>query len=53
MNLERLENQQSMLWYNEQAFWLAPGGGLPPSAQSGKWIFLLITEKDKKSFKVG
>ena len=22
MNLERLENQQSMLWYNEQAFWL-------------------------------
>lgn len=22
MNLERLENKQSMLWYNEQAFWL-------------------------------
>ena len=33
--------------------WLSPGGGLPPSAQSGKWIFQLITKKDKKSFKVG
>ncbi len=33
--------------------WLFPGGGLPPSAQSGKWIFQMITEKDKKRFKVG
>jgi phytoene dehydrogenase-like protein len=32
--------------------WLFPGGGLPPSAQSGKWLFQLITKKDKKKFKV-
>ncbi|MCK4746897.1 MAG: NAD(P)/FAD-dependent oxidoreductase, partial [Bacteroidales bacterium] len=30
--------------------WIFPGGGLPPSAQSGKWVFQLITEKDKKKF---
>ena len=32
--------------------WLFPGGGLPPSAQSGKWLFQLITKKDRKKFKV-
>jgi len=32
--------------------WLTPGGGLPPSAQSGKWIFQQITKKDRKEFKV-
>lgn len=32
--------------------WLFPGGGLPPSAQSGKWLFQLITRKDKKKFRV-
>jgi len=32
--------------------WLFPGGGLPPSAQSGKWLFQEITKKDKKKFKV-
>ena len=32
--------------------WLFPGGGLPPSAQSGKWLFQLITKKDKKKFRV-
>jgi phytoene dehydrogenase-like protein len=32
--------------------WLFPGGGLPPSAQSGKWLFQWITKKDKKKFKV-
>jgi phytoene dehydrogenase-like protein len=25
--------------------WLFPGGGLPPSAQSGKWVIDLITKK--------
>jgi phytoene dehydrogenase-like protein len=32
--------------------WLFPGGGLPPSAQSGKWLFQWITKKDRKKFKV-
>ncbi len=32
--------------------WLSPGGGLPPSAQSGKWLFQLITKRDKKKFRV-
>jgi phytoene dehydrogenase-like protein len=32
--------------------WLFPGGGLPPSAQSGKWLLQLITKKDKKKFRV-
>jgi phytoene dehydrogenase-like protein len=32
--------------------WLYPGGGLPPSAQSGKWLFQLITKKDGKKFRV-
>ena len=32
--------------------WLFPGGGLPPSAQSGKWLFQWITKKDKKKFRV-
>jgi len=32
--------------------WMFPGGGLPPSAQSGKWVFQMITKKDKKKFKV-
>lgn len=33
--------------------WLYPGGGLPPSAQSGKSAIQLICRKDKKKFKVG
>jgi phytoene dehydrogenase-like protein len=32
--------------------WLFPGGGLPPSAQSGKWLFQWIAKKDKKKFRV-
>ena len=32
--------------------WLFPGGGLPPSAQSGKWLFQEITKKDNKKFRV-
>jgi phytoene dehydrogenase-like protein len=31
--------------------WLFPGGGLPPSAQSGKWLFEWIANKDKKKFR--
>jgi phytoene dehydrogenase-like protein len=30
--------------------WIFPGGGLPPAAQSGKWVFQLITGKEKKKF---
>ena len=28
--------------------WLFPGGGLPPSAQSGKWVIQLICRQDKR-----
>ncbi len=30
--------------------WLFPGGGLPPSAQTGKWTVQLICKKEKKRF---
>jgi phytoene dehydrogenase-like protein len=30
--------------------WLFPGGGLPPSAQTGKWTVQLICKKEKKNF---
>ncbi len=30
--------------------WLFPGGGLPPSAQSGKWAVQLICKKEKQLF---
>ena len=30
--------------------WLFPGGGLPPSAQTGKWAVQLICKKEKKPF---
>lgn len=30
--------------------WLFPGGGLPPSAQTGKWTIQLICKKEKKEF---
>lgn len=30
--------------------WLFPGGGLPPSAQTGKWAVQLICKKEKTSF---
>jgi phytoene dehydrogenase-like protein len=30
--------------------WLFPGGGLPPSAQSGKWAVQLICKKKKQLF---
>ena len=30
--------------------WLYPGGGLPPSAQSGKWAVQLISKKENLKF---
>ena len=30
--------------------WLYPGGGLPPSAQSGKWAVQLISKKENQKF---
>jgi phytoene dehydrogenase-like protein len=30
--------------------WLFPGGGLPPSAQSGKWAIMLICRNNKQQF---
>lgn len=30
--------------------WLFPGGGLPPSAQTGKWAVQLICKKENKKF---
>ncbi len=30
--------------------WLFPGGGLPPSAQTGKWAVQLICKKEKRPF---
>jgi len=30
--------------------WLFPGGGLPPSAQTGKWTIQLICKKEKRQF---
>ena len=30
--------------------WLFPGGGLPPSAQTGKWAVQLICKKSRKKF---
>ena len=30
--------------------WLFPGGGLPPAAQSGKWVIQLICKKEHKKF---
>ena len=30
--------------------WLFPGGGIPPSMQSGKWAIQLICKKEKQKF---
>ncbi len=30
--------------------WLFPGGGLPPSAQTGKWAVQLICKQEKRTF---
>eukprot|EP00978_Attheya_sp_CCMP212_P008681 scaffold20416_cov51-Attheya_sp.AAC.5 len=31
--------------------WVMPGGGLPPSAQSGRWAIQKLAKKDNKKFK--
>lgn len=31
--------------------WLFPGGGIPPSVQSGKWAIQMISKKEKQPFK--
>jgi phytoene dehydrogenase-like protein len=33
--------------------WLFPGGGLPPSAQSGQWVIQQICKENKIKFQVG
>jgi hypothetical protein len=30
--------------------WLFPGGGIPPSIQSGKWAIQMICKKEKVKF---
>ena len=32
--------------------WMFPGGGLPPSAQSGKWVIQTICKEERKKFRV-
>ena len=44
MQLPRLSN------FYMAGQWLFPGGGLPPSAQSGKWAVQLISKKEKQQF---
>ena len=44
MELEGLEN---FLMIGQ---WLFPGGGLPPSAQSGKWAIQKLVNQEKKTF---
>ncbi|HPR33253.1 MAG TPA: NAD(P)/FAD-dependent oxidoreductase [Prolixibacteraceae bacterium] len=44
MNLPRLRN------FYMAGQWLYPGGGLPPSAQSGKFAVMLICKNEKKPF---
>ena len=44
MNLPKLSN------FYMAGQWLYPGGGLPPSAQSGKWAVQLICKNENKKF---
>jgi len=44
MQLPRLQN------FYMAGQWLTPGGGLPPSAQTGKWVVQLICKKEKQKF---
>lgn len=44
MQLEGLQN------FTMIGQWLTPGGGLPPSAQSGKWAIQLLCEEQGKAF---
>ena len=45
MRLPRLKN------FLMAGQWLFPGGGLPPSAQTGKWAVQLICKQEKLKFK--
>lgn len=45
MKLPRLKN------FTMIGQWLYPGGGLPPSAQSGKWAIKMLCEEKKLAFK--
>ena len=44
MQLPKLEN------FYMAGQWIFPGGGLPPSAQTGKWSVQLICKKEKQKF---
>jgi phytoene dehydrogenase-like protein len=44
MKLPRLQN------FYMAGQWLFPGGGIPPSAQSGKWAVQLICKKERQIF---
>jgi phytoene dehydrogenase-like protein len=44
MQLPRLRN------FYMAGQWLFPGGGLPPSAQTGKWTVQLISKREKQKF---
>ena len=46
MKLPRLKN------FYMAGQWLFPGGGLPPSAQSGKWAIQLICKQNRQRFVV-
>ena len=45
MELEGLSN------FSMVGQWVMPGGGLPPSAQSGRWAIQKLCKADKKKFK--
>jgi len=45
MELDRLKN----FWMIGQ--WLFPGGGLPPSAQSGRWVIQKLCKEDGRRFR--
>lgn len=45
MELEGLKN------FTMVGQWVRPGGGLPPSAQTGRWAVQKLAKKDKKRFK--
>lgn len=47
MKLPRLQN------FYMAGQWLSGGGGLPPSAQTGKWAIQLICKKEKQKFVYG
>jgi len=46
MELDGLKN------FSMAGQWVMPGGGLPPSAQSGRWVIQNLVKNDKRKFKV-